>query len=482
MPAGVVPKEAVSYLESKKLQPEFHYQDVWLEEHNHAFTVAKCMEMDLLRDVQDSLVSALREGVPYKEWSKNITQVMQDAGWWGKQQMQDPKTGEVITAQLGSARRIKTIFDVNVGQAYQKGVWDRGSQSKLHPYVIYRVGPSREHREDHLSWDGLVLPKDDPFWDTHWPRNGWGCKCRTRFVSGAELDRMKRDGITDMTTMVDGFPTGKKQIKTAAPKQEMTSYVNKRTGKMHTVPKGIDPGFEFNQGKAQVRNTTSTQVYREKQQEFKKAVSDTKVDTGKPTVSSGLRIASRKYKPVAEYTLKLIDSVHGDGSLPGIPLNASTARSFAGVYKYYPGPDRAKEIRLSNVGTHHELTLAHEIGHYLDHKGLPGKGFTSSSKGFEPMDKVMTAIDQSKSIQGLKSLPPGKNRNYYLDKNEEFARAYSQYILYKTGDAKLRKQLNEILQSNSKMYQMSQWADDDFVPIAQAMDDLFGEMGWIKKL
>ncbi len=98
------------------------------------------------------------------------------------------------------------------------------------------------------------------------------------------------------------------------------------------------------------------------------------------------------------------------------------------------------------------------------------------------MNKVMDAIDQSKSIQELKNLPAGGNRNYYLDKNERFARAYAQYILYKTADPKLRAQLNEILQSGSKMYQLSQWSDDDFVPIAQAMDDLFGEMGWIKKL
>lgn len=481
MPGGVVPKAAVDYLEAKKLQPEFSYQDVWLEEHNHAFTVAKCMEMDLLRDVQDSLVSALRDGVPYKQWAADITKTMQDAGWWGKKEVTDPKTGEVKKSQLGSARRIKTIFDVNVGQAYQKGVWDRGYQSKLHPYVIYRVGPSKEHREDHLSWDGLVLSKDDPFWDTHWPRNGWGCKCRTRFVSKAEFSRMQRDGVTDLTSMDAGYPTKTKPIKTRAPKQEMTTYVNKRTGKMHTVPKGIDPGFEFNQGKAQVRKTTSAQVYREKQAEFKNTFSDTRPDTGKPTVSSGVQVSSRKYATVAQYTLKLVDSVHGDGKLPGVPLLASTARSWAGVYRFYRN-GTSKEIRLSNIGRHPELTLAHEVGHYLDHQGMPGTGFTSSATSFEPMKKLMGAIDGSKTIQELKKLPPNRYRTYYLDKNEEFARAYSQYILYKTGDPKLRKQLNEILESGNTLYQLSQWSDDDFVPIAQAMDDLFGELGWIQKL
>ena len=32
-------------------------------------------------------------------------------------------------------------------------------------------------RPQHLEWDGLVLPVDHPFWKTHAPPNGWGCRC-----------------------------------------------------------------------------------------------------------------------------------------------------------------------------------------------------------------------------------------------------------------------------------------------------------------
>ena len=32
-------------------------------------------------------------------------------------------------------------------------------------------------RADHIPFYNLMLPADDPFWDTHYPPNGWGCKC-----------------------------------------------------------------------------------------------------------------------------------------------------------------------------------------------------------------------------------------------------------------------------------------------------------------
>ena len=30
----------------------------------------------------------------------------------------------------------------------------------------------------HVAWDGLTLPPEHPFWQTHFPPNGWGCHCR----------------------------------------------------------------------------------------------------------------------------------------------------------------------------------------------------------------------------------------------------------------------------------------------------------------
>ena len=116
-----VPQEAIDYIRNKRLKPGFSYEDVWLEEHARSFTVAKCMEMDLLKDIQDSIAAALEEGIPYDQWAKDIQQTMISKGWWGRQEMVDPKTGEKKEVQLGSPRRLETIFNVNMRTASNGG-------------------------------------------------------------------------------------------------------------------------------------------------------------------------------------------------------------------------------------------------------------------------------------------------------------------------------------------------------------------------
>lgn len=49
----------------------------------------------------------------------------------------------------------------------------------LYPNVRYEtVGDSRV-REEHRDLDGAVYPINHEFWDTHWPPNGWNCRCTT---------------------------------------------------------------------------------------------------------------------------------------------------------------------------------------------------------------------------------------------------------------------------------------------------------------
>ena len=483
---SVVPQEALSFLKGKELRIGFSYEDVWKEEHAKAFTVAKCMELDLLKDIHDSLTGAIAEGVPYKTWAKDISKTMVNKGWWGLQEMTDPLTGEVKTVQLGSPRRLETIFNVNMRSSYNVGAYSQAMGSESHPYLMYRIGSSKKHREDHVSWDGLVLPKSDPWWEKHMPPNGWGCKCYVRAVSEARFKRLKDTGIVDEQKRTYGKPLSYKPIKTKAPMDIPKPYVNRRKGETYVGVRGIDPGFEYNpadSGHTMDAAKSLSNSYQQKSNAINNAVSGNTQPTSsslKTPVSAGIT-PSRGIKNVITYVTKLIDSVHGDGKLPGCPATLNNTMNPLGSFTY--GFAIKIEIKVKN-NNHPELTAVHEIGHYLDYFGLnkePGEIRMTDSFNLPKVKALLDAMKNTMTIvEGAKyySYNPSY-QSYYLRDREIFARAYAQYIATKSGDALLIKQLKESQNATSAKY--LQWPDSEFRDILKAMDDLMEDNGWLKK-
>lgn len=227
------PKEVLDWFKAKRLQPGFDYRDVWQEEHANAFTVAKMLNADLLRDTRDMVTTAIEQGQTYREFAAALKPLLVKAGWWGVQTMADPLTGNNEPVQLGSEARLRTIYRTNMRTARSAGQWQRIERTKrAMPYLLYQLGPAREHRLLHLSWAGICLPVDDPWWQTHMPPNGWGCHCGVRQVSKFEYSKLDASG----------------NIKTEAPDDGSKRWVNKRTGEVETVPAGIDPGWDYNPG------------------------------------------------------------------------------------------------------------------------------------------------------------------------------------------------------------------------------------------
>jgi hypothetical protein len=245
--ADIIPKAALDYIKNKNLKVGFSYKDVWNEEHAAAFTVAKAMELDVLSDMHNAVIQAVEKGQSFSSFKKNIIPTLEQRGWI-KRDVTDNVTGQTVTTHLGSDRRLKTIYNVNMRSAYQKGQYDRAMASDLHPYLMYRVGPSVKHREDHLSWDGLILPKDDPWWDSHFPPNGWGCKCYTRAVTEAQRKKYEAEGIP-VPPAADGKGGGRLKVKMEAPKDGTHWFYNERKKVLEEVPNGVDPAFNWNQGK-----------------------------------------------------------------------------------------------------------------------------------------------------------------------------------------------------------------------------------------
>lgn len=237
------PPEVTSYFDRKRLQPGFSWQDVWGEEHAYAFTVAKATETELLTIFKTSIGDALRNGQGFETWRKDVSAQLSKAGWFGPRMVKDPLGVDPDRmVDFSSPRRLKTIFWSNMNAARSAGQWERAQRTKKAlPYILYVRTTSADPRPEHLLWVGIILPVDDPFWITHWPPNGWLCKCQVRQITAREAQQLlgrepKEGGVVYRNTAPDMGPD--------------RPFRNRRTGEVTNVPAGIDPGWQTNPGLA----------------------------------------------------------------------------------------------------------------------------------------------------------------------------------------------------------------------------------------
>ena len=257
------PPEVTSFFDGKTNRPAFSWLEVWAEEHAYKFTVAKAVELDVLNAFRRTMSQASREGKGYDSWKPLIETELTKLGWWGPRMVADPQGRDIDRmVNFASDRRLKNIFWSNMNSARSAGQWERAQRSKkVLPFVLYMRTTSADPRAEHLAWVGLILPIDDPFWTTHWPPNGWGCKCQVRMISQREATTLigtKRVVGTDQ----DGNPIHVWYTDKPADLGPDIEFRNRRTGEVMMVPPGIDPGWHINPGLA--RTSTLIQNFEEK--------------------------------------------------------------------------------------------------------------------------------------------------------------------------------------------------------------------------
>ena len=197
--------------------------------------------------------------------------------------------------------------------------------------------------------------------------------------------------------------------------------------------------------------------------------------------------------------LEAIDSVHGTGSttMARIPVTDEYRRDVHGAFWRSRGTP--SKISIKPGGPHAELTTVHENGHFLERFGLPGHNDGERDWATDPTLKDwQSAAASSKAIADLEALrgqdeirvphPSGgaaiyevddEHIDYLLSLNEVWARSYAQWIATKSGERTLLTQLDSLRDpKRDPLYTGKQWSDEDFAPIATAMDRLFESIGW----
>lgn len=220
--------EQIAFFNGKVDMPTQSWLDLLGAGHDRAFVVAGAMKADLLADLHAAVLKAIEQGTTLDTFRKDFNSIVAKRGWTGW-------TGE--DTPEGRAWRQEIIYGTNLRTSYQAGRYAQ-AQAIAHrrPYWRYvhndTVKDPRELHKNHppAGWNGLILRADNEFWARHWPPNGWNCRCRVETLAQRDIDRMGKSGPD---------PT---------PDDGTYEWLDKRTGKTHTLPQGVDPGWDYTPG------------------------------------------------------------------------------------------------------------------------------------------------------------------------------------------------------------------------------------------
>lgn len=397
------------------------------EARRAAFTVSGLVALDQVQAVRASLDAALASGGSFGDWQRQAL----ERDW-----------------ELPRGH-IETVFRTNIQTAYSAGHWRsfREHQARL-PYLMWSAINDSRVRPTHLEMDGHIAPVGDPIWDVWHPPAGYNCRCE--------------------------------QIALTAAQAEARGY-----GRQRRPAAQPDPGFgnakpgdtEGAVAAARQRRTAKSAPALQRALATREAAQvAVPVPTGRPVSKAfalrGKSEASTEFRAAIE----IIDRLHGDGALPVIPMRVSSGSRVVGGY----GLDGF--IRVSKNGDHMRLTAAHEIGHFLDHRGWGN--IERMSSGSEAAAKAWRdAVNASPSIQRLRELASssgGQYVRYLLSVPEIWARSYSQWVATRSKDPVMLSQVAKIRAHRTEAGRLAHWGVDEFEPIAKAIDDLFMLLGWRK--
>lgn len=213
---GTDPKEAIEYWKSRIPISNKDLETLSKEVKERVFYVAGLAKLDQVNLIHNKLLEALENGTTLETFKTEIAEVIKKQGW--------------------DKHRIETIFQTNMQTAYQAGRWKSMQRTKKYlPYLQYSSVLDNRTRPQHSVLHGIVFPADNPFWDSHYPPNGFNCRCTVIPLSEYQV---KKEGL---------------EVKEELPKS--FEYTDKRTGITQRIVKPQpDPGFAHNVGKDWIKS------------------------------------------------------------------------------------------------------------------------------------------------------------------------------------------------------------------------------------
>lgn len=171
-------EEAISLIRGKAVVTRTVFDGLLPELRGRAFTVTGIEDAATLQRIRDTIAD-LPQGSVWNEVKGNLVDELA------------PYLGD------GAERRAELLLRTHAFQAFQASNWRVAQEDEDTTHLQYLATEDDRTRDSHLALNGLILPKDDPFWAKHFPPWEWGCRCRVRpmnpdFVAEARAEDANR--------------------------------------------------------------------------------------------------------------------------------------------------------------------------------------------------------------------------------------------------------------------------------------------------
>lgn len=243
-----LPNEAAAAaIGAKPVMLKATYSKLLPEIKARAFTVAGITEADALQAIRDRIAD-IPQGQDYEDVRDDVVSEVLPF-------YVDPDADDETRAKQEDAavRKAEMVIKQNGFQAYAAGMYDvMDRQRDAFPYWQYITVGDEKVREEHAALDGLTLPADSPFWQTHYPPWDWGCRCQVVPVD-AETYNMIQEGDQPGRSL---SPVETQQLETNG------MIANPRTGGVVSVLPSKKPGaFRWNPGDLRIPLADLRELY-----------------------------------------------------------------------------------------------------------------------------------------------------------------------------------------------------------------------------
>lgn len=234
-------EEAIDFIKSKPALSRQAFDKLLPELKALSFTISGVQAADVLQRARD-LVATLPAGGDWKEIKKGL--VHEISPYF----VDETADEETRAKQLQAAnRRAELLIRTHGQQAYAAAQYAMlDEQRELFPFWQYLTLGDNHVRDTHAALDGVVIPANHEFWQTHFPPWEWGCRCQCVPLTEGDVAAMKaadKDKPKDAQRVLD--ETQQKEI--SYPTRRLV-----RNGVSHYLPAPREQGkpgaFTFHPG------------------------------------------------------------------------------------------------------------------------------------------------------------------------------------------------------------------------------------------